>query len=203
MLSHNLFGQLRHDDHNKKIINLSQKGKIIHPQNESNKPIVVRAKCDLSKSKNYMSPKIAQILKKNQWLDYHLFLPDTEINFKYPMFHVSKALISNQVTLGKDILSDFLIKPIDTFDPKISFINPKYILEDEISILHHIDQKIASIKMYTNLTKILRPINYLEQFDNFITYQANYNPHFIYKFPQDKELQNTIDILHRLQEKYF
>jgi hypothetical protein len=203
MLSSHLFGQLRHNDHSKKIINLSQKGKIIYSNDEDTKPIVVRVKCDLSKSKNYMSPKIAQTLKKYHWSDYNLFLPDTEISFKHPIFHNSKQLISNQVTLGKDILSDFLIKPVDTFDPKISFINPKHIVENEISILHHIDQKIASIKIYTNLTKILRPTNYLEQFDNFITYRADYNPVFRYKFPRDKELQHTLDILHRLEEKYF
>jgi hypothetical protein len=202
-LSHNLFGQLKHDDHNKKIIYLSQKGKISNPHNDTIKSVTVRVKCDLSKSKNYMSPKVAQIIKKTNWSDYNLFLPDTEITFKYPTFHLSKSLISNQITLWKDILSDFLIKPIDTFDPKIHFINAKYIIEDEISLLHYIDQKISSIKTYTNTTKILRPTNYLEEFDNFVTYKGDYNPSFKYKFPQDKELQQAQDVLQKLQEKYF
>lgn len=201
-LSRNLFGNLKHDDHNKKIINLSQKWHIVDLQ-EIHKPLVVRVKCDLNKAKNYMSPKVAQILKKWNRSDYQLFLPDSEITFKYPNFHVTKYLNSNQVILGKDSLADFLIKPIDNFDPKISFINPQYIIEDEVALLHNIDQKLTSIKTYTNLTNILRPINYLEEFDTFVTRKWNYNPQFIYKFPKIKELQNANDILHKLQEKYF
>jgi hypothetical protein len=53
------------------------------------------------------------------------------------------------------------------------------------------------------MSKILRPTNFLEELDQFITYNGNYNPIFKYKRPTDKKLEITNTMATSLLEQYF
>jgi len=43
----------------------------------------------------------------------------------------------------------------------------------------------------------------MEELDNFITWNGNYNPKFVYKYPSDKKLQQIEDELKQAEENFF
>jgi hypothetical protein len=86
-----------------------------------------------------------------------------------------------------------LLKPINkTFDV-INLVNPEKIINKEKNELYLIDSKIDKIARKLNLSSILKPLNYLDELDYFITWLGNYNPKFKYNRPS-KEKLNELQI---------
>jgi hypothetical protein len=99
-------------------------------------------------------------------------------------------------------LENYYIKPIHKSRVSTKTINPDTIIEDEIVSLKVLDEKISIINKQLNLAQILRPINYLDEFDKFVSYHGDYNPQFTYDFPTYKELHSLTDQIKELDVKY-
>lgn len=54
-----------------------------------------------------------------------------------------------------------------------------------------------------NLSNILRPVNFLDELDAFITAKGRYNPRFAYKRPTEERLKDIEKEVRKLQTKYF
>jgi hypothetical protein len=100
-------------------------------------------------------------------------------------------------------LDDFIIIPKKKDIRDFSIWNKNHYLESEETALVEIDNLIDQLSRKLNISKIVKPRNYMEELDNFITWNGNYNPKFEYKYPTDKKLQQIEDDLKQIQEKFF
>ena len=62
------------------------------------------------------------------------------------------------------------------------------ILEDEIDLLHSLDNKLFEISSKLILSRYLKPQNFLEQLDIFLAKDGDYNPEFTDQRPTVKKL---------------
>lgn len=79
---------------------------------------------------------------------------------------------------------------------------PEVFVDDELVSLKLLDERISAINKQLNLAQILRPTNYLDQFDKFVSHHGDYNPCFTYDFPKYKELNGLQDQIRELDVKY-
>lgn len=181
-----------------KILYLSQYAKLVFKweENEINDMIV---EIDLNKQNNYISPNMQEKMKQKS--DFFLDLYENDIILKKTKFIAKEQLEENKIILGKKTSEHFLIKPIHkTFD-KIEVISSEKIIPLETKELHIIDEKLEKISKKLSLSAKLRPTNYFNELDNFITRKGNYNPIFQYKRPSQERLWETKNELEKLQEK--
>jgi len=75
--------------------------------------------------------------------------------------------------------------------------------EAEENSLIELDNLLDNLSKKLNLSKIVKPKNYMEELDNFITWNGNYNPKFVYKYPSDKKIQQIGDELKQIEENFF
>ncbi|USN54433.1 MAG: hypothetical protein H6765_07880 [Candidatus Peribacteria bacterium] len=71
--------------------------------------------------------------------------------------------------MGREAVADYYVKPINKVFTSIAFIDPKHIDKGEVDDLHILDQKLAKIGKVLNMSRILKPENYLDELDNFLT----------------------------------
>ncbi len=182
------------------IIYLSQTGKIIYRNKEKNKISTVIVTVDLKKNNNYISPMLSQQLQNKQIVS--LVVGDNAIIIKDIKFLVSDALVGNKVILWSHTLQHYYIKPEHKWKVRIDIFNPGVVLDDELMHLKLLDDKIHAVNKNLNLARMLRPINYLDEFDQFVVAHGDYNPQFVYKFPLYKQLYIWKQELHELDVKY-
>jgi hypothetical protein len=82
-------------------------------------------------------------------------------------------------------------------------IKPQHIEKAEIDQLHILDQKLSTLGKILNTSRILKPVNFLEEFDTFLMRNGRYDPTFAYRWPSDEKLQEVKERLSRLYDKYF
>jgi hypothetical protein len=104
--------------------------------------------------------------------------------------------------LGANTLKNYYIKPVHKSHANIKFINPKNILDAEIDELMILDRKLQDIAHNVSLLRILFPVNYLQEFDTFVSCNAKYNPIFTYNFPSFKNLTLWKSQLHQLRDEH-
>ncbi len=181
-----------------KILYLSQHAKLVF-KGEENEISDMIVEIDLNKQNNYVSQHIYEKIKQKS--DFFLDMYDNDIILKKPKFLAKEQIEYNKIILGKKTAEKFLIKPIHkTFD-KIEIIAPDKIITLEDKELHIIDEKLEKLSKRLNLSAKLRPTNYFNELDNFITWKGNYNPIFQYKRPSQEKLIETKNELEKLQEK--
>jgi len=181
-----------------KILYLSQYWKLIFKWNED-EAIDIVVEVDLNKQNNYVSPNIYEKIKQKS--DFLLDMYENDISIKKPKFIAKEEVTDNKIIIWKKTAENYLIKPIHkTFD-KIEVISSDKILPIENKELHIIDDKIEKLSKKLNLSSKLRPTNYFNELDNFITRKGNYNPVFQYKRPSQEKLLETKIELEKLQEK--
>jgi len=76
------------------------------------------------------------------------------------------------------------------------------ISEEEI-ILKKIDDELINIAKKINLQKFLSPVNLEEECDIFVWKNGNYDPQFVYEFPQEQIISKIIDRLKYIKKEYF
>ncbi|MDR0369260.1 MAG: hypothetical protein LBH96_01660 [Candidatus Peribacteria bacterium] len=103
--------------------------------------------------------------------------------------------------MGRSVAENFLIKPQKKQQSLINIIKPEMMIESEFAALHQLDDKIDLLHRRLNLTAKLRPQNYLNELDNFITWKGNYSPVFSYNFPDAKKMYQWKDELLQLKEE--
>ncbi len=185
---------------NEKILYLSQYGKLRVKQweDEIKKDIIVEV--DLDKATNRISPVLYELIKEKR-TDYSLDLFDNDIILKTPKLAPLESLPENKIILWKKTAEEFLIKPTHKVIDAINILKDDVIIAKEMVELQRIDLHYHKLGRILNLSARLRPTNYFNELDKFITLHGNYNPVFSYKRPSEENLKKTEDELKKLQSK--
>ncbi|AHB41343.1 hypothetical protein P148_SR1C00001G0552 [candidate division SR1 bacterium RAAC1_SR1_1] len=181
-----------------KILYLSQYGKVIL-KNDDDETIDVIVEIDLNKQNNYVTPSIYDKIKQKS--DFILDMYENDIILKKPKLIAKEQISENKIILGRKTAEKFLIKPIHKTFEKIEIISSDKLLPLETKELHIIDERLEKLSKRLNLSAKLRPTNYFNELDNFITRKGNYNPIFQYKRPTEEKILETKNDLEKLQEK--
>jgi len=168
-----------------KVIYLSQKGVFCWKKGEQKQCQDVIVEANTKKKRCYFSQRLASKLKDSNntvlTLTGGVVLRDVS-------FSLSDSLAWNRIQLGTNVLERYYIKPIHKSHPSIKFLSQDRIMDDELNDLQILDQKLHEIGKKINLTKFLKPKNYLDEFDKFVSKRGKYNPSFKYDFPRNEEL---------------
>jgi hypothetical protein len=158
----------------------------------------LEVRVDLSKKKNYLSPELYARIQQTKH-SLHIELPENSILLRQLEFSPSEK-IQHGILLGREVAENFLIKPQKKQQPTVNIVKPEMLNESEWVALHQLDDKIDLLHKRLNLTAKLRPQNYLNELDNFITRKGNYSPVFSYAFPDNKKLTQWEDELQQVKE---
>jgi len=118
---------------------------------------------------------------------------------RYPLKGEERA----KIVLWRESVSKYYIKPIKKIFTKVDVIKQSMILPDEHDELHILDEKIHKLWRSLNLSRILKPTNFLEQLDLFIEYNGSYNPRFTYNRPTKKKMDSIKEEIDLLRKQYF
>ncbi len=184
-----------------KVLYLSQKWNLIIEWEEEDETIPLNIKIDWNKDKNYISSNLYSKIKETE-SDVILDLYENDIRFKNIAFTPSDNVSKDEIVLWQSLVSDFYIKPIHKIQTKINLINPKNVYEEELEKLSALDQNVHKTFQKMNLSNILTPTNYLDELDNFVTWWWNYNPKFVYQWPEKDYLNEIRDQLLYIQDNY-
>ena len=157
-------------------------------------PIIV--KVDLDNKFNYVSSSLIDDFDSSYTLKFNDIILN---NIKFE----KNDKLWNTITLWRKELEDFIIIPKKKDIKSFEIWNSKKYLTTEENILMELDNHIDLLSKKLNISKIVKPTNYMEELDNFITWGWNYNPKFEYKYPSDKKLENIEDEIKSIKEKYF
>lgn len=186
-----------------KVLYLSQNWNLIFESDEKDSIEKVIVRVDLKRDRNFISQNLYNKIEKFSKWDIILDIPENEIRFKNLLFHVSDTLEKNEIILWHWPIADYYVRPIHKIHTEINIINPENIVEEELEKLHVLDQNISKISKKLNFSKILNPINFLDELDNFITWNWSYNPKFIYDWPSDSLLKDLYNQLNVMRDKNF
>jgi len=185
------------------IIYLSQHGKIKKKdETGANKSMDVVVDVDIKRQRTTIGEQVKKFLW-SEIVSYKLELQGSHITFHDFSFKTSKKTEWNTIVLWRDLAQEYYLKPVKKIFTSEHVIANKNLLEDEIDKLHILDEKLFKISKMLNLSRILKPTNYLEQLDNFITRNGQYNPTFRYNRPSEKKLHSIYRQLNRLRDTYF
>ncbi len=182
-----------------KIIYLSQPWKVNYIKQDESGDFDVIASINTKKKRNYISKSLASKLKQSQKVSLEL---SNGIIIREPNLHKSLTIKGNHVQIGTETLKNFYIKPIHKSKIDISFIKAQSVIADEIDQIQILDQKIHDITKTISISTILKPSNYLDEFDKFITRRGKYNPQFTYAFPSNKKINEREYNLKKLRETH-
>jgi len=161
----------------------------LEEENEIKYDIIVEI--NLNKKWNYASPMLCDEIKSHPKSKVSLDLPDNDIIIKDIKLLPAEDLNDKKIILWSKIISSYLIKPIHKTFETVNIVNEKHLIQKEKELLQNIDLKIWKTSKKLLLSPILRPKNYFNELDNFITLKWKYNPNFIYNRPDDKRLDNV------------
>lgn len=181
---------------NSKVLYLSQYWnlKFLFENDEKKYPVITQVK--LNKDSNYISCDLFDEMKKLWKSKINLELIDQDFIIKNISFLVSKNLKRDKIIIWKELASEFYIKTVDKTIHIADIINPSKILDTERDKLHQIDKRIHKIWNQLILSSILRPTNYFDELDNFITWNGKYNPKFKYNWPLNEKMERfKMDLL--------
>lgn len=182
-----------------KVLYLSQMWKLVYWKWKAKNEHEMIIEVDLNKEKSYIHTNYFEKYEhaRKEWSV--VIIPNSSsIILKNLKLNGSEKIPVNKIILWKNIASDYYIKPINIVPIWNSIIKDNQIDIAEYDKLNKIDYEINSLSYKVNISKILKPINYYEEFDNFITWKWKYNPHFVYQFPSENNIHKTkerIDIL--------
>lgn len=180
-------------------IYLSQAGKLIYNRDNKKRGLPVSVSIGLDKVRNYTSEKII----KKLWWSKDIFIDLWSNNIVTSLsFQVDPNLQGNKIILWQKALENYYIIPSHKSKVSTKIINKEYIDIDELVSLTLLDEKINNLNKKLNLNKILKPKNYLDEFDKYVAHNGLYNPQFIYNFPSYKSLRIIEEELKQLDVKY-
>ncbi len=186
-----------------KVIYLSQHGKLkktLPDWGRESMDVIVDV--DIKRQRTTVGSQVKEFLWE-ELNTYMLELADSHITFHDFTIKWAKKIEDNTIILWRDLAQEYYIKPIKKIFTTEHIISDKNLIEHEVDKLHILDEKLFKIWRVLNLSRILKPTNYLEQLDNFITRNGHYNPKFTYNRPSDKKLHSLHNQLLRLRERYF
>lgn len=151
---------------------------------------------NLNSTKNFISNDLKNFISN----DFEIFI-NKNISFKNIKFEIDKSLY-NKICFWSEIVKDYYIKPISNL---IIIENKVFdtINKNELTLIKELDEKLSNIDKKINIWKILKPINYFEEFNNFVKLWWKYNPIFQYDFPKNDFLNSLEKELYNINETYF
>lgn len=182
------------------FVYLSQWGRLTYIKDTKRRGLAVIVKLDIHKEKNYCSAKVWK--KIMSWNDLQLKLLWSDISFHDISFIIDTTLQWNTVTLGYTSVKSHPIKAIHTYNIVTSLFASWSIDEDEVASLKFLDDTIKTFNQQLNLSQLLYPINYLQEFDRFVSRWGAYNPVFRYQLPSFTQLQSLTDEIDMLMHRY-
>ncbi len=186
-----------------KIVYLSQHGRLKIKWTEKTIATDVIVEVDLKKKRNYVSKHLMKRMTELKMSSTQLELTTQGIRLDWLERRPLEGNEKNKIVLGSEAVADFYVKPINKIKTSFQIIAPGRLQKSEVDQLHILDEKLDRLSKILNTSHILKPVNFLEQLDLFITNQGNYNPIFKYRRPADAKLDEVKDQLDRLEEKYF
>ncbi len=200
-ISNSLFSDERINEiKDQHIIYLSQTGKLLYSKENKKRGLPVTITVWIDKTKNYTSEKVLKRIMGATNISVDLWHHDTIL--RNIDLTVSKEVQWNKIILWQQSLTNYYIKPIHKSRVSTRLLRPECFVSDELVSLKLLDEKISTINKQLNLAQILKPTNYLDEFDKFVSNNGDYNPQFTYNFPKYKELNNLQDQLKELDTKY-
>lgn len=185
-----------------KVVYLTQHGRIQYEKDESTFSEDVLVDVDLKRSKALVSQELASKIASSNWV-YSLILDETHITFKKFSYDISEKTDETKIVLWKNLVQDYYVKPIKKVFTRSNTIPSSSLYPWERDELHILDEKILNLWKKLNLSRILKPTNYLDQLDLFIEKNGVYNPQFEYKRPSDQLLHEIHTKLDKIEKKYF
>ncbi len=183
-----------------KTIYLSQQWQLTYTDSKENQEIEdVIITTDTNNKLNYMSPLLANKLKESTTVS--LKFPNG-LTIKEPRLRKSDNLHGEHISLWRNTLQKFYIKPIHKAKVQTDIFAKSAIIDEELDLLQILDQKLHNISKGISLSKFLKPTNYLDEFDKYITKRGKYNPQFIYDFPDSKQIIGRETALKRLWDEH-
>lgn len=166
-----------------KLIYLSQKANLVFEQ--ESKEIILRVSTIDKETKVWK--EIFNIINK---FDYKIIYKNEKQEI---IKNISKILDESiddyEIVLWLNDLKDFIIKPENTIENKIYKIF-KSINKNELDILIELDKKISKLDKKINFSS-LRPTNYTQELEKFISLNWKYSPIFEYNFPKIEKLEQA------------
>ncbi len=171
-----------------KILYLSQMGEIStsHIQQEN---ITIRP--NINRKLNYAGTEIIKQQEENKLRD--ITIPEHGIKRKNIKLLLDENLPKNEIQIGTNISQDYLIKPLHKTVKIHNIIKKENIYEEEREQLLTIDDQLHRLGKKVILWNILKPINYLDELDKFLSLDKKYDPIFEYRRPKDEILEHTQD----------
>ncbi len=158
------------------------------------KSVIVKA--DLENSSNFAPKSVISDFSKS----YTIKIQDTIIdNIKFK----ENNNLQNTITIWTLELENFVIVPKKRDIKDFYIWNKDQIIDWEEHVLEELDNDLDKMSKKLNVSKVVKPKNYMEELDSFITWNGNYNPKFEYKYPSDKKLEEIEYTLLNLKNKYF
>lgn len=201
-ISRSLFGKENKDNDVKQsqIIHLSQPGRIIYTRDAKKKSLPISVHVNLKKVKNYTSDTMMNRLRSTK--DWTITIGSNTKLLTNLTFIADDNIKGNKVVLGSSSLHNYYVSPTHKSKVETKIFNSDILMEDEVVALKLLDDKITLINKQLNLSKILKPTNYIDEFDKFVALQGKYSPQFTYDFPTYKTLRVLKDELQQLDLKY-
>ncbi len=182
-----------------KILFLSQKALLQTQVGPLTKQIEAIAVVNPQKKRTYVSTSIAKKLWNLKKVAIHL--PDSTFKITTDVL-LSKGLSWNKISLWANQLQDVLIKSVHKTHAKSKFFGSDKIFSHELDELQIFDQKLHDLYKRVNLKKCLKPSNYLEEFDMFVSHGWKYDPIFTYVYPKNNIIALREDERKRITDTY-
>ncbi len=144
------------------ILYLSQPGSFVFVQEDQKYSEAVEVIVDMSIEQNEVSEAIFALAKSGQAT---VEIDDTTIRFDRFRFSVREGSDGRQVFLGRNIVADFFVKPVTKTKSKAKQLLG--VRTSEWPSISKIDKEVHDIGRKLNLSRILHPINHLEELDRF------------------------------------
>lgn len=149
----------------------------LESKNEKMRSKDVIVEVNLDKSTNRISPVLYDLIKEKNQIIVWICL--TMISSSRPKIIPFLKTSRKQNYSMKKTAEEFLIKPIHKVIDVVNIVKSDIIIPKELVELQRIDLHYHKITRILNLSKArLRPTNYFNELDKFITLHGNYNPVF-------------------------
>jgi alpha-L-glutamate ligase-like protein len=145
---------------------------------KENTSLPVNITMDLTSQTTKISKNIAEDIKKSS---FSISIDGTSIRFQdFEYGIIENSLSKNEISLGIKEARNYIIKPIHRYQTI-----EKYFEGAEYVKIREIDKEINGCWRWLNLSFILKPLNLEEEKKYFIEKESDYNPTFVYAFPDD------------------
>jgi hypothetical protein len=117
-----------------------------------------------------------------------LWYPYEQIKLPFSERKVDSTLGAHQIVLWGDMVANYFVRPVTPWSRKKELFRPDMIASHEYELLRSLDTKLAHMSAKLVLSRYLKPTNFLDEFDKFLSLQGKYNPVFAYQWPTEKKL---------------